>query len=166
MPLKQSDIEALVDLFSQSGWDEMHLEIDGEELFLSHDSRALGGASTAPVPAAVGAAVGAFAATPASPSPIAPSGTVPGASAAARPSHWVVVKAPNLGTFYRAPAPDAAPYVALGAAVTPETELCLIEVMKLFTTVRAGMSGVVREIVARDGEMVEYGAELFWIEPA
>lgn len=160
MPLKQSDIEALVDLFSQSGWDEMHLEIDGEELFLSHDSRALGGAVAAPAPAVLTAA------TPASPAPIAASGTGPGASAAARPSHWVVVKAPNLGTFYRAPAPDAPPYVALGAAVTPETELCLIEVMKLFTTVRAGMSGVVREIVAGDGEMVEYGAELFWIEPA
>jgi len=158
MPLKQPDIEALVDLFGQSDWDEMHLEIDGEELFLSRDSRALAsaGAGAASAPAA------------AAPAPIAAAPTTapaaPAAASGGRPDSWVVVKAPNLGTFYRASAPDAAPYVTLGATVAPETELCLIEVMKLFTTVRAGLSGIVREIVAADGEMVEYGSELFWIE--
>lgn len=160
MPLKQSDIEALVDLFGQSGWDEMHLEIDGEELFLSRDSRARSDAGTGSAPkAGVSAAP---AALPAAPAPVA--GDKIAVPAAARPASWVAIKAPNLGTFYRASAPDAAPYVTLGATVTPETELCLIEVMKLFTTVRAGLSGVVREIIAGDGDMVEYGAELFWIE--
>lgn len=152
MPLKQSDIEALVDLFSQSGWDELHLEIDGEELFLSNDSRAR---TAACAPAALPAA------GHAAPVPVAQA-----APRGARPAHWVAVKAPNLGTFYRASSPEAAPYVTVGAMVTPETEVCLIEVMKLFTTVRAGMDGIVREIAAQDGQMVEYDTEILWIEPA
>ena len=80
-------------------------------------------------------------------------------------SGWIEVKAPNLGTFYRAPSPEADPYVTVGATVTEETEICLIEVMKLFTTMRAGLKGTVREIVAQDGDMVEFGATLMWIEP-
>jgi acetyl-CoA carboxylase biotin carboxyl carrier protein len=166
MPLKHSDIEALVDLFGKSGWDEMHLEIDGEEFFLSTDSRAR---AASPAPAG-GVAAESPAAAPAAsahvhapaPSPAAPSAHV----ASARPTHWVAIVAPNLGTFYRAPSPDAPPYVKVGDTVTPETEVCLIEVMKLFTTVRAGLSGTVREIAAEDGKMVEYGADLLWIEPA
>lgn len=155
MPLKQTDIEALVDLFGQSAWDEMHLEIDGEELFLSTDSRARTATPTAaPVTTATAQA---------GPATIA---HVPGIGGTTRPAAWVSVKAPNLGTFYKASAPDAAPYVTVGSIVTAETEVCLIEVMKLFTTVRAGISGVVREITMQDGQMVEYGADLLWIEPA
>ncbi len=161
MPLKPSDIEALVELFDASGWDELHLEIDGEELLLSSDSRA--GVRAAPA-TATAAPVAAPVATSA---PVAAATADAGAPSAtsARPASWVPIAAPNLGTFYRAPAPDAPPYVSVGATVTPETEVCLIEVMKLFTTVRAGISGIVREVTAQDGEMVEYGAELLWIEP-
>lgn len=158
MPLKQTDIEALIDLFGQSAWDEMHLEIDSEELFLSTDSRA----RTTTAPAAVAPAP-AMPVAQASPATVA---RAPDVGATARPATWVAIKAPNLGTFYKAPAPDAAPYVTVGATVTPETEVCLIEVMKLFTTVRAGIAGVVREIAMQDGQMVEYGADLLWIEPA
>ena len=158
MPLKPSDIEALVELFGVSGWDELHLEIDGEELLLSTDSRAGAKAATATAPSPA-APVAVAATGPAAPA-VAP------AAPTARPANWVAITAPNLGTFYRAPAPDAPPYVTIGATVTPETEVCLIEVMKLFTTVRAGIAGTVREITAQDGEMVEYGANLLWIEPA
>ena len=58
-----------------------------------------------------------------------------------------LVRAPNLGTFYRAPKPGAAPYVAIGQKVEAETEVCLIEVMKLFTSVCAGVAGTVREVL-------------------
>lgn len=162
MSLKETDIEALIDLFGASGWDEMRLEIDGAELILSTDSRVAApqAASAAPLAAPVAMAV------PQTASAAAPTATPPQTGASARPAHWVAIKAPNLGTFYRASSPEAAPYVTLGASVTPETEVCLIEVMKLFTTVRAGISGTVREITAQDGAMVEYGTELLWIEPA
>ena len=134
MTLKQSDIEALVELFAQSDWDEVHIEINGEEILLSSDSRRGAVAQVAPVavapvastvPLATGAARQAQ----------------PAAPVAARGANWVAIKAANLGTFYRAPNPEAAPYVAVGASVTEETEICMIEVMKLFTTIRAGMSG-------------------------
>ncbi len=156
MPLKQTDIEALVTLFGQSGWDEMHVEIDGEEIFLSTDSYARqDSAPSAPAPRQVVTAPRAASTAPAA-----------GPTAAVdRPAHWIALTAPNLGTFYRAASPDAQPYVTVGATVTPQTEVCLIEVMKLFTTMRAGQNGIIREITAQDGQMVEYGDQILWIEP-
>ena len=89
-----------------------------------------------------------------------------GVTTSSAPAGCIAVKAPNLGTFYRAPKPGAASYVELGQSVTAEMEICLIEVMKLFTSVRAGTAGVIREICVDDAEMVEYGQTLFYIEPA
>lgn len=159
MTLKQSDIEALVQLFGESDWNELHLKYGEDELFLSKDPEAgRPSAATAPV------AASAPASAPAAPQPSA----APAAAAtAAEPDrgNWVAITAPNLGTFYRAPSPDAAPYVTEGGRVSAETEICLVEVMKLFTTIRAGVEGIVREIVAQDGAMVEYGDTLMWIEP-
>lgn len=164
MTLKQTDIEALVELFGDSSWKEMHLRMGEDELFLTKDANAVSpmarGGAQPPAPAPTAA--------PAAPAPAAT--PAPAAEAAAPTdtadrSGWVEVKAPNLGTFYRAPNPDADPYVTVGATVTEETEICLIEVMKLFTTMRAGLKGTVREIVAQDGDMVEFGATLMWIEP-
>ena len=77
----------------------------------------------------------------------------------------MAITAPNLGTFYRAPKPGAAPFVELGQSVDADTEICLLEVMKLFTTVKAGAKGIVREICVGDSEMVEFGQTLFLIEP-
>lgn len=77
-----------------------------------------------------------------------------------------MVKAPSLGTFYRAPKPGAAPFVATGSTIGADSELCLIEVMKLFTTLRAGTAGTIREIYASDGDLVEYDQPLFLVEPS
>ena len=77
----------------------------------------------------------------------------------------VAVRAPNLGTFYRAPKPGAPAYVEVGQAITADTEVCLIEVMKLFTPVKSGVDGTVREICASDGQMVEYEQVLVIVEP-
>ncbi len=78
----------------------------------------------------------------------------------------LVIRAPNLGTFYRAPKPGAPAYVEVGQVIEPDTEVCLIEVMKLFAPVRAGIAGTVREIRARDGQMVEFDQVLIIVEPA
>jgi acetyl-CoA carboxylase biotin carboxyl carrier protein len=77
----------------------------------------------------------------------------------------VAIKAPNLGIFYRAPKPGASPYVNTGDQVDQDTEVCLIEVMKLFTPVTAGISGKVVKICIEDGEMVEHDQALFYIQP-
>jgi acetyl-CoA carboxylase biotin carboxyl carrier protein len=78
----------------------------------------------------------------------------------------VAIRAPNLGTFYRAPKPGAPPYVEVGQTINEDTEICLIEVMKLFAPVAAGVRGVVREVLVKDGQMVEFDAPLMLIEPA
>lgn len=78
----------------------------------------------------------------------------------------VEVAAPMVGTFYRAPAPDAPAFVEIGAVVRKGQPLCLIEVMKLFTTIASEHDGRVVAIGAESGELVEYGRTLFVIDPA
>ena len=75
------------------------------------------------------------------------------------------VRAPMLGTFYRAPAPGEAPYVQPGDVVGEDDTIGLIDVMKLFTQVPAGVAGRVVEIVAQDATLVEHGQPLVLIEP-
>jgi acetyl-CoA carboxylase biotin carboxyl carrier protein len=70
-----------------------------------------------------------------------------------------------LGTFYRAEAPGAAPFVELGATVEPDTTVCIIEVMKMMNSVPAGVTGVIAEIVPENGQLVEYGEPLFRVKP-
>jgi biotin carboxyl carrier protein len=70
-----------------------------------------------------------------------------------------------LGTFYRSPKPGTPPFVEVGSIISAETEICLIEVMKLFTTVRAGVRGTVREVYPADSDLVEYNQPLFLVEP-
>ena len=74
------------------------------------------------------------------------------------------VTAPMVGTFYRAQSPEAPPFVEIGSVVSKGQPLCLIEVMKLFTTVYAEQEGRVVHIGAENGEFVEYGRTLFVIE--
>lgn len=155
------DLEALMELFEKSDWKELDLRMEGFELYLSKDPArrrgGSGGAATSAGPRAEGGREGSAPISAPSPPPM---------SASVVPAHWIAVKAPNLGTFYRAPKPGAAPYVQIGQSVMPETEVCLIEVMKLFTSVRAGVTGTVRQIVVQDAEMVEHDQVLLYIEPA
>jgi acetyl-CoA carboxylase biotin carboxyl carrier protein len=71
-----------------------------------------------------------------------------------------------VGTFYRAPSPGAKAFVEIGSSVRKGDPLCLIEVMKLFTTIISEHDGRVAQIGAENGELVEYGRMLFVIEPA
>ncbi len=156
-----ADIENLIELFNRSEWDEMHLKTDALEIFLSNDPQARRpSVQGVAVPVAAPVVVGA--------------GTVavPAAAISAHaaevsiPAGMVAVRAPNLGTFYRAPKPGAPAYVEVGQAIEADTEVCLIEVMKLFTPVKSGVKGTVRQIVVNDGSMVEYEQILVIIEPA
>jgi acetyl-CoA carboxylase biotin carboxyl carrier protein len=81
------------------------------------------------------------------------------------PDHWVVVRSPMVGTFYRAPAPGAPPFVELGQTVEPDATVCIIEVMKLMNSIPAGARGAIRAILVEDGEAVEYGEPLVVLEP-
>jgi acetyl-CoA carboxylase biotin carboxyl carrier protein len=73
------------------------------------------------------------------------------------------VRAPLLGTFYRAPRPGAPPFVAVGSLVEAETVVCIIETMKLMNSVTAGVSGTVAEILLANAQFAEQGAVLMRI---
>ncbi len=80
-------------------------------------------------------------------------------------SKYVVVRSPMVGTFYRAPAPDAAPFVEVGDAVRENTVLCIVEAMKLMNEIKAETRGVVAKILVENAQSVEYNQPLFWIKP-
>jgi len=165
--VKPEDVEALVEIFDQSDWSELRIASSNFQLYLSKDAAQRDrhrGIASAPAAAAVSPqrAAGSLSVqhtTAASPHAAA-------AAEAAIPDGLQAVRAPSLGTFYLAPKPGAAPFVTVGQRVEPETEICIIEVMKLFTAVRAGVRGVVRRILVADAQMVEFDQPLILIEPA
>jgi acetyl-CoA carboxylase biotin carboxyl carrier protein len=95
----------------------------------------------------------------------APAADAP-AQAAAPASNLVDVKSPMVGTFYRAPAPDAPPYVETGTTVSKGQTLCILEAMKLMNELECEVDGVVREILVEDADPVEFGQVLFRVEPS
>lgn len=161
------DIEALIADFEASGMRELHVRAGEVEIYLSTDPAAPGLGAEAQVTQAAPVAAPAPAPTPV---PVATLASAPAAPAGAAPSdlpdNAVIVRAPYLGTFYRAPKPGSPVYVDVGSTVTADTEMCLVEVMKLFTAVRAGVAGTVHAILATDGAMVEADQPLFAVIPA
>lgn len=163
------DLEALIEQFRRNEWREMHLRVGDVELFLSADGIARlpqRVRESSATPASTSTAL--VAAPGTATSVAAPSCAVNSHAdklAAEVPLGWIQIRAPSLGSFYRAPNPGAPPFADIGARVSPESELCVIEVMKLFTTMRAGVAGVVREVYSKDGDLVEYDQPLFLIEP-
>lgn len=151
-------LKHLFDEFTRSGVRELHIRRPDFELYLSNDP-----APRCSEPASVPDL--------AQPSPTASIETVVPAVAAKTqeivvtphsvPADALIVAAPNLGTFYRAPKPGAENYVEVGSKVRTGEELCLIEVMKLFTAVRAEYDGTVHSVLVEDGAMVEGGQALF-----
>jgi acetyl-CoA carboxylase biotin carboxyl carrier protein len=81
-------------------------------------------------------------------------------------SGLVAIRAPMSGTFYRAPAPNEPPFVEVGSRVGATDTVCIVEVMKLFNTLAAGVSGTVVEIVAANEQAVTTGMPLIWIRPS
>lgn len=90
----------------------------------------------------------------------------PAPAAQPAPKGSLAVKAPMLGTFYRAPAPGEKPFVEVGSRVAAGDVVCLIEVMKLFNSITAGVEGTVVAIAAENGTLVEFEQPLVWIRPS
>ena len=88
-----------------------------------------------------------------------------GAQTRSWPEHWVVVRSPMVGTFYRAPAPGALAFVEVDQVVEADATVCIIEVMKLMNSIASGVRGWVREILVADAQAVEYGQPLIVLEP-
>lgn len=144
-------LKKLIDLVEESGIAEIEVT-EGEEKVRITRTIATAPVYAAPVPAAAPAA------TPAA-APVAAS--APAAPAARDLSE--AQKSPMVGTFYRAPGPNAAPFVEVGQQVKAGDTLCIIEAMKLMNEIEAEKSGTVKEILVENGTPVEFGEPLFII---
>lgn len=164
--VSEQDLEALISQFDSSDWRQLHVKRADFELFLSKDAVPAGWAASVAFPQLeVPGARPAAASAPTLPPPAPVATALPAGVAGNVPAGWTVIRAPNLGTFYRAPKPGAPMFTDVGGTVSAGAELCLIEVMKLFTSVRTETAGIVREIYAKDGDLVEFDQPLFLIEP-
>lgn len=99
------------------------------------------------------------------PSPVAaPAADSSTPASSSKPGH--VISSPIVGTFYSASGPESAAFVSVGSKVTPETTVCIVEAMKVFNEIPAGVSGTIVEILAENGAAIEYGQPLFRVEPS
>ncbi len=157
-----ADLQALLDLMARYGIGEVELEGEGRKIRLKkHEPPAV----TIPYPAGIQFAAPPAGFAPAGAPPAGPAAGAPAAPAApALPSNLHEVKSPMVGTFYRAPSPEADPFVREGDRVEETTVLCIIEAMKVMNEITAGVSGIVKEILGKNGEAVEFGQPIFRIQ--
>jgi acetyl-CoA carboxylase biotin carboxyl carrier protein len=173
MAIEQDDVIKIIKLMDESDYDELHLEMG--DLKLTIAKRGTGGLSPMKEPAA--------------PQPVEPKrsmATSPAVANLAPPSAetapskapqpegsvqmtggngLIPIQSPLLGTFYRGPKPGAPSFVEVGSQVTKNDTVCLIEVMKTFTTLKSGVDGRIAKICAENAQMVEYQQTLFLVEP-
>lgn len=149
-------IKKLIELVEESGITE--LEVSEEE-----GSVRISRASVAAAPAVQYS-------LPAQPAPVAPVAAAPAASAPAAPApasdelSGHIIRSPMVGTFYRSPSPEAKAFVEEGQSVKQGDALCIVEAMKMMNRIEADKAGVVKAILVKDGEAVEFDQPLIVIE--
>ncbi|TAH38496.1 MAG: acetyl-CoA carboxylase biotin carboxyl carrier protein [Planctomycetota bacterium] len=147
-------LQRLIALMKEGELTELEYEDEESKVRLSRkQDLALAGPAAPPAPAGA----------------VAPAHGQPAAPAAARPETEAGVnlfRAPMVGTFYRAPSPEAEPYVQVGDRVNPESVICILEAMKVMNEIKAEMSGEIVAVLLESGEPVEYGQPLFKIRTA
>ena len=156
-------LERLIQAIDESSLDSIEIERGGTRVRLAKTAPVVQGAAPAAAPVAHAPAP-----APAAPAPAA-GGDSKGEGEAAEKadtSNLVDVTSPMVGTFYRAPAPDAPAYVEKGAKIAEGDTLCIIEAMKLMNELESEVSGTIREILVENAQPVEYGQVLFRVEPA
>jgi acetyl-CoA carboxylase biotin carboxyl carrier protein len=157
-------IERLIRVFDDSGVDSLEIERGGTRVKLAKTP------PTATMPFVLPTGGEGVGARPSAP-PTAPAPTEqaprPPADRASPPSsrELLEVTSPMVGTFYRAPAPDAPAYVEVGKRVSPGDTLCIIEAMKLMNELVCEVSGTITEVCVENAQPVEYGQVLFRVDP-
>ena len=146
MELTDEDVREIIDLIDSSKFDYFEIEYRGLKLTVS---------KTTVAPARTAAPATAPAPEPA----LGPR------KHREIPAGLAAIPAPMVGTFYPAPEPGAPPFVRAGDRVEPDTTVGLIEVMKVFTAVTAGIGGTIADALAGDSRGVEYGEPLFLVRP-
>lgn len=153
-------IERVVRLVEEADISELEVESkDGLRLVVKKHASAPPASSLPPTLPAY------YSSYPPTPLPV-PAG--PGETPAVKPAETDetvdIIKSPMVGTFYRAPAPDAPPFVQVGDVVQSNTVVCILEAMKVMNEIKAGTAGTVQEILVENGQPVEFGQPLFKIK--
>ncbi|MBI2957418.1 MAG: acetyl-CoA carboxylase biotin carboxyl carrier protein [Chloroflexi bacterium] len=176
MELTQDEVLQIVKLVEESAFDELQLEMEGMKLVVRRggvvapagEVEAVAATPRDPAPAAKPAVAAkqekAVLQAPPAPKAGSPSGAATPSVATALEPGQVAIKAPTVGTFYRAPKPGAPPFVQVGSYVTEDDTVCILEVMKCFISVKAGARGYITRISAENEQLVEFGQELFVIK--
>ena len=162
MTLTEDEVVQILKLVEQSTFDELQLET--AELKLLVRKRGCGTAFVECNAPQTGSAPAHAAPVRETKRPAEP-GAGAKAEAAAAQEGLIPIKAPLLGTVYRRPSPEAPLYVEIGSIVKEDDTVCLIEGMKVFTAVKAGVCGRITKVLVETNEMVEYGQPLFMVEP-
>ena len=149
------DIKAIVDLMKKNSVTEFEMEKEGFKIRLK---RGING-GTPVVAYEDPPAMAVLQSAAAIPVP------VPAAPPPPPPSNEVEIKSPMIGTFYRAPSPESAPYVEVGTEVSAETVVCIIEAMKVMNEIKAEARGVITQVLVENAKPVEFGQGLFKIRP-
>jgi acetyl-CoA carboxylase biotin carboxyl carrier protein len=156
MELTDDDVLEILKLFEQSKFDFLQLEQGERKITVSKGGYVVAGAA----PAAAAQPM----AQPA-PAPAAQPAPAPAAQAAAIPAGLVPITAPMVGKFYSAASPSDPPYVEVGSKVAAGAAVGLIEVMKVFASIKTEIAGTIEKILVTNGEFVEFGQPLFLLRP-
>jgi acetyl-CoA carboxylase biotin carboxyl carrier protein len=167
--IDQTFVESLIRALDESSLDSLELEREGTRLRLSKSpsvpfaSNLLHAGSSAAPPLAADPVQAELAQAPApqEPAPISAQDEVPSGQ-----EELLEITSPMVGTFYAAPAPDAAPYVDVGQRVGTGTVLCIIEAMKLMNELESEVAGTIVKVMVENAQPVEYGQVLFLIDPS
>ena len=147
------DIKAIIDLMKKNSVTEFELEKQDFKIRLKRGPNGGAAASSEDFPAL------AYAPLPTGIPVAVPAPPVPAISE-------LEIKSPMIGTFYRAPSPEAAPYIEVGSEVSSETVVCIIEAMKVMNEIKAEAKGIITQVMLENGKPVEFGQPLFKLRPS
>lgn len=162
MELSEDDVLHILKLIDESKFDYFQLEVGELKITVSKGDPIPIASAAQPAPASVAPSPAPAAAKPA---PVASAPAAQAAKPVTVPEGMLPITAPLLGTFYVAPEPGAPPFVKVGQRITEDTTVGLIEVMKVFNSVRSTVKGTIVELVVQNGQFVEFGQTLFIVKP-
>lgn len=153
-----SYVRKIVKLLSDSSVHEIEIEEDGKKIRVAkHSSNSTGLQVAVPAPEP-----GLIVQAPAAPQPTVPA--TPPKETPLPSTAYHEIKSPIVGTFYRAPAPDAAPFVDVGSLIQTGTVLCIVEAMKLMNEIESDVAGKIVKVMVENTHPVEYGQTLFLVD--
>lgn len=151
MKFETDYIEKLAKVLAETGLTEISLE-DGEQAITLRKDVIVTSAPQVVAPAPVTSV------------PAAPVASAPVAESSASAKKGTPITSPMVGTFYKSPSPDSDPFVSVGASVKPGDVVCIVEAMKMMNEIESEVSGKIVEICVEDGQPVEFGQVLMYVE--